>query len=45
MQVMARACGHEHFNQFTVEDLTTFKKEMAELSGVPFGGVSANRSK
>lgn len=39
MQVMARACGHEHFRQFTVEDLTTFKKDMSELSGVPFGGV------
>ncbi len=39
MQVMARACGHTHLNQFTVDDLTTFKKEMAELSGITFGGV------
>lgn len=41
MQVMARACGHDHLNQFAVDDLTTFKKDMAELSGVRFGGVNA----
>ena len=39
MQVLARACGHSHFNQFNSNDLTTFKKDMAELSGVKFGGV------
>ena len=39
MKLLARACGHTHLNQFTVADLTTFKKEMAELSGVRFGGV------
>jgi len=38
MQVLARACGHNHFNNFNINDLTTFKKEMAELSGVRFGG-------
>ena len=41
MQVMARACGHDHLNQFALDDLTTFKKDMAELSGVRFGGVGA----
>ena len=39
MQVMARACGHTHLNQFNQNDLTTWKREMADLSGVAFGGV------
>ncbi len=39
MQVMARACGHDHLSKFTVEDLTTWKREMADLSGVAFGGA------
>jgi glutamate synthase domain-containing protein 2/nitrite reductase/ring-hydroxylating ferredoxin subunit len=41
MQVMARACGHRHLNEFRLEDLTTFRREMAELSGVRFGGVDS----
>nr|MDJ0825858.1 FMN-binding glutamate synthase family protein [Rhodobacter sp.] len=39
MQVMARACGHSHLSQFHQDDLTTWKKNMAELSGVAYGGV------
>ncbi|WP_299870285.1 glutamate synthase-related protein [uncultured Hoeflea sp.] len=39
MQVMARACGHDHVSKFNRDDLTTWKKDMAELSGVPFGGM------
>jgi len=39
MKVLARACGHHHFSDFNSNDLTTWKKEMAELSGVAFGGV------
>ena len=39
MQVMARACGHAHLSDFELADLTTWKKEMTELSGVAFGGV------
>lgn len=39
MQVMARACGHERLSDFCLEDLTTWKKDMAELSGVAYGGV------
>ncbi len=41
MQVMARACGHRHLNEFRGEDLTTFKKDMAELTGVRFGGTAS----
>ncbi len=39
MQVMARACGHDHLSKFNAEDLTTWKKEMSELSGISFGGL------
>ncbi|VAV96541.1 Glutamate synthase [NADPH] large chain [hydrothermal vent metagenome] len=39
MQVMARACGHDHLSGFCQEDITTWKAEMAKLSGVRFGGV------
>lgn len=39
IQVLARACGHDHVSKFSSDDLTTWKKEMAELSGAPFGGV------
>jgi glutamate synthase domain-containing protein 2 len=39
MKVMARACSHTHTNQFNINDVATWKKEMAELSGVPFAGV------
>jgi glutamate synthase domain-containing protein 2 len=40
MQVMARACGHSHLNQLSVDDLTTWKRDMAHLTGVQYGGVS-----
>ncbi|MEZ5653152.1 MAG: glutamate synthase-related protein [Burkholderiaceae bacterium] len=40
MQVMARACGHDHLSKFGIEDLTTWKKDMAALSGVGYGGVA-----
>ncbi|MEM5582810.1 glutamate synthase-related protein [Roseibium sp. AS2] len=40
MQVMARACGYSHLNRFCPEDLTTWKREMADLSGVAYGGVT-----
>ena len=40
MKVMARACGHDRLSGFTADDLTTWKKEMADLSGVAYGGVA-----
>jgi glutamate synthase domain-containing protein 2 len=40
MQVMARACGHNHLNQFTIDDLTTWKRDMTPLTGIAYGGVS-----
>ncbi len=40
MQVMARACGHNDFSQFTQKDLATWHREMALLSGVKYSGVT-----
>jgi len=39
MQVLARACGHTHLSQFNPGDLTTFKRDMAELTGIDYGGI------
>jgi hypothetical protein len=39
MQVMARACGHNHLNQFHVDDITSWKKEMSDLAGIAYAGV------
>ncbi len=41
MQVMARACGHDHLNQFGPDDLATWKEEMARLSGIMYSGAIA----
>lgn len=40
MAVLARACGHERLDQFCTDDLTTFDREMAHLTGVRYGGVA-----
>jgi glutamate synthase domain-containing protein 2/nitrite reductase/ring-hydroxylating ferredoxin subunit len=39
MTVLARAAGHRELSKFNINDLTTFKSEMAELTGVAYGGV------
>ena len=39
MQVMARACGHDHLNQFRLDDLATFDRDMASLAGVRYSGL------
>lgn len=41
MQVMARACGHQHLNEFNQDDLATWHREMALLSGVTYSGYTA----
>lgn len=43
MQVMARACGHDHLNQFEKDDLASWDKNMAELAGVAWSGFLKNR--
>ena len=39
MKVLTRACGHTHLNQLNIEDLTTYRKDIADLAGIPYGGV------
>eukprot|EP00656_Telonema_subtile_P050215 TRINITY_DN6452_c0_g1_i3.p1 TRINITY_DN6452_c0_g1~~TRINITY_DN6452_c0_g1_i3.p1 ORF type:complete len:367 (+),score=130.39 TRINITY_DN6452_c0_g1_i3:120-1220(+) len=39
MQVMARACGHTHLQQFSADNITTWKLEMAHLTGIKYGGA------
>ncbi len=39
MQILARACGHTHLREFSADDLTTFDREMAHLTGIAYGGV------
>ena len=40
MQVLARACGRRHLNEFELADLTTWNRDMAALSGVSYAGVT-----
>ena len=40
MQVMARACGHDDLSQFNKDDLATWHREMALLSGVNYAGLA-----
>jgi len=44
MKVLARACGHDDLQKLGLDDLTTWKREMADLSGVRFGGVGGSAS-
>lgn len=39
MQVLARACGHASLSDLNARDITTWKREMADLSGVRFAGL------
>lgn len=39
MQTMARACGHTHLGEFNVNDITSWKRPIAELAGIQYGGV------
>ena len=39
MKVLARACGHDRLSGFNLNDLTTWKREVADLTGVAYGGV------
>ncbi|MCK5649573.1 MAG: glutamate synthase, partial [Gammaproteobacteria bacterium] len=38
MQVMARACGHNSLSKLNKNDLATWHREMALLSGVAYSG-------
>jgi nitrite reductase/ring-hydroxylating ferredoxin subunit len=41
MRLLARACGHDRLSAFSRDDLSTWKREVAELAGVRFAGVGA----
>ena len=43
MKVMARACGHDHFNQFSIDDLASWKRNLAELAGIEWSGFRNER--
>jgi glutamate synthase domain-containing protein 2 len=40
MEVMARATGHSRLSEMRIDDLTTFDREMAHLTGISYGGIS-----
>ena len=39
IQVVARACGHDHINKFNKEDLSTYNRDMHHLTGISYAGV------
>lgn len=39
MVVLARACGHRRLADFELDDLVTFDRDFAYLSGVPYAGA------
>ena len=40
MSVMARACGHAHLNEFCLDDLATWERDIAYLTGIAYAGVT-----
>jgi len=43
MQVMARACGHDHLGKFCQDDIATWHREMADLTGIEYAGFQSDR--
>ena len=39
MKVLARACGHDDLSKLSLRDLTTWKLDVANLTGVRYAGV------
>lgn len=39
MKILARACAHRRLSEFNIEDLTTWKREIAQLTGIRYSGV------
>ena len=39
MQILARACGHDQLSGFNTNDLTTWKRDIAHLTGVAYAEV------
>lgn len=41
MKVLARACGHDDLNKLNQNDITTWKKDLSDLSGIQYAGVQS----
>ena len=39
MKILARACGHDDLSKFNQNDITSWKKDMAEVASIKFAGV------
>ena len=39
MCVLARACGHDRLSDFSLDDLSTYDRELHHLTGVAYAGV------
>jgi glutamate synthase domain-containing protein 2 len=39
MQVLARACGHSRLGDFSAYDLTSWKREISDLTGIAYAGL------
>jgi glutamate synthase domain-containing protein 2/nitrite reductase/ring-hydroxylating ferredoxin subunit len=40
MKVLARACGHSNLHDFSMEDLSTFNRDIYHLTGIGYAGVN-----
>jgi len=43
MCVLARACGHDRLSSFGIDDIATWKRDLARMAGIPFAGLGASR--
>ena len=41
MKIMARACGHDSLSKFNSEDLATWHRDLAYVSGVRYSGMTS----
>ncbi|HBZ45197.1 MAG TPA: glutamate synthase [Maritimibacter sp.] len=41
MKALARACGHDALDQFRKFDITTFDRNIADLTGIRYAGIDA----
>ncbi len=41
MKILARACGHSGFGEFKIDDLATWDRDIATLTGIRYSGVGA----
>ncbi len=40
IKVIARACGYDDVTKFNRDDLSTFKKDIHHLTGIPYAGIN-----